>query len=247
MSCAAVEEFWSRCGSREPFPRDLERSIALALPVFLVKVPRLCVSTMRHWLSAHGCATGLSSLFTGPERRLRGSVIATAGQGIIFLDGSDPGDEQRFTLAHELAHFLLDYWVPRRLALEKLGPALVEVLNGNRTPTPEERLGALLMRAPLQTYTNLLGRGEGDAVLPADLDAVETQADRVALALLAPEEDVWRCADISASRFEERHSSLSGTLVEQFGLPSDIARLYSRLLLVSIGKGPTWAERLKIH
>jgi Zn-dependent peptidase ImmA (M78 family) len=39
--------------------------------------------------------------------------MARAGHGFISLDGSDADDERRFSLAHELAHFLLDYQDPR--------------------------------------------------------------------------------------------------------------------------------------
>ncbi|HZQ09243.1 MAG TPA: ImmA/IrrE family metallo-endopeptidase [Anaerolineae bacterium] len=35
---------------------------------------------------------------------------------MIFLDGSDPANEQRITVAHEIAHFLVDYQMPRARA-----------------------------------------------------------------------------------------------------------------------------------
>jgi hypothetical protein len=241
---AAVEEFWRRCGQPEPFPRNLERSIALALPIFLVKVPRLCLSAACTWLCARGFEAE-SAFLAGSERPLRGCLVAAAGRGVIFLDGSDPDDQRRFTLAHEVAHFLVDYYLPRRAALERLGPHLAEVLDGQRPPTAEERLGALLARAPLQTYVNLLGRGDGGDTLHADLDEIETRADRVGLELLAPENEVWLRADVSAPTFDAREARLSATLVGCFGLPSSTARSYARTLLLHAGKGPSWAERLR--
>lgn len=244
-SHAALAEFWACCGPPGLFPRTLERALALGLPIFLVKVPRLSLGAMRDWLAARG-RVAETSLFAGPERGLHGAVIASAGQGVIFLDGADPEDEQRFSLAHEVAHFLLDYWLPRRAALAKLGPALAEVLDGRRVPTPEERLGALLLHAPLQTYADLLSRDENGVARLVDLDHVEARADRLALALLAPADAVWQHAgDLDAARFAARHSRLTETLTGRFGLPHPIAGPYAHLLLREIGKGPSWAERLR--
>jgi hypothetical protein len=239
-----VREFWRRCEKQEAFPRQLERSIAFALPLFVVKVPNLRLRSVADWLRARA-HLGNDTLLSGNDRSLRACLFAYGGHGVIFLDGTDPDDQRRFSLAHELAHYLIDYDRPRRIALEKLGPSFAEVLDGRRSPTPDERLAGILMRVPLQIYANLLDRDDqGNSVHP-DLDLIETHADGVALELLAPRTEVWRRADIRAKNFGVRHQNLSTTLVETFGLPADIARLYSRSLLMTAGKGPSWTEMLK--
>jgi IrrE N-terminal-like domain len=240
----AVQEFWQRCEKPKSFPRQLERSIAFALPLFVVKVPGLRLDVAMNWLRTRAQLQSYS-LFVGKDRALRACLFAYGGQGIIFLDGTDPDDESRFSLAHELAHFLLDYWRPRKIALEKLGPSFAEVLDGRRPPTLDERLAGVLVQAPLQVYANLLDRDDRDKSLHPDLDSVETRADSVALELLAPTIEVWLRANVRATNFEARHQNLTTTLVETFGLPADIARIYSRSLLREAGKGPSWVERLK--
>ena len=53
-----------------------------------------------------------------------------AGTAYCLVDANDPDNERRFTTAHELAHFLLDYAEPRRKAIEALGEGIVPVLDG---------------------------------------------------------------------------------------------------------------------
>jgi hypothetical protein len=99
---AAISEFNDRRGNpRRSFPIDLELCIALALPLFVVSVPSLSLLEMRDWIVARGRNLPVD-LFTDENRRLRASVIAAAGVGIIFVDASDPKEERRFSLAHEL-------------------------------------------------------------------------------------------------------------------------------------------------
>jgi len=45
-----VDSFWKLVGEQEAFPRTLERSISLALPVALVKLPCLDLLSIEKWL-----------------------------------------------------------------------------------------------------------------------------------------------------------------------------------------------------
>src|SRR5207253_2652044 len=117
--------------------RNLERAVALALPVTVVKLPRLHITSVGEWLIARGRKINMN--FGTFDRPLRGCVIAWRGHAIIFVDGGDPEDEQRFTIAHEIAHLLLDYFIPRRRATASLGAQIGDVLDGLRPATAEER------------------------------------------------------------------------------------------------------------
>src|SRR4051794_24155656 len=101
--------FWETAGMREPFPRGLREPIARALPLVLIWLPRLRPGIVQAWL-IDNCVG--SSCCTA-DRRLRACLVAWRGWGYVFLDGTDAEDEQRFSLAHELAHFLKHYWQPR--------------------------------------------------------------------------------------------------------------------------------------
>src|SRR6266498_1663351 len=91
----AVNMFWERCGAVEDFPRRLDRPIALALPIWVVKLPRLRLSAVESWLARRG----VNFQFNCRDRALRGCLVARDGEGAMFVDGADPEDEQRFTLA----------------------------------------------------------------------------------------------------------------------------------------------------
>ncbi|MGH9766423.1 MAG: ImmA/IrrE family metallo-endopeptidase [Blastocatellia bacterium] len=235
-----VNNFWRRCGEVEEFPRRLERSVSLALPVCVVKLPRLKLAAVENWLARRG----ESFQFNCRNRAMRGCLIAFGGDGFIFVDGSDPEDEQRFTLAHELAHFLTDYWLAREKALKKFGPAVAGAFDGLRRPTVTERVHAVLAGTQIGVYTNLLERDEASGDFDSSVWEIEDRADRIALALLAPPEEVLALADTTASQFAERHSAIAALLHRHFGLPESIAAAYGRALLNAIGRGPSWVETL---
>lgn len=232
--------FWQACGENEPFPRNLERPISLALPVALIKMPSLTIDNVESWLKKRGVKFG----FGCQSRPIRGCVVAYQGGGMIFLDGVDPDDERRFTLAHEAAHFMLDYWLPRHLAIRKFGTGIIDVLDGRRCATTSERVHALLSGTPARAYTNFMERDESYGRFDPNLWSIESRADRLALALLAPPEIVLSEADTSSSRFEKRHLAVKSLLSSRFGLPTYVADSYAHGLLREAGLGPSWVENI---
>ena len=127
---ACAEDFWKAVGEPEAYPRSLERSICRAFAVFIVKVPNLDVQAVNEHLKQRRLPWEMDVA----PRRLRACLLARAGMGWVFLDGADPPDQMRFSLAHEMAHFLLDHLAPRRLALATLGNSILDVLDGRRQP-----------------------------------------------------------------------------------------------------------------
>lgn len=234
----AVRLFWESCGETEPFPRSLERPIALALPVVLVKLPRLTLKDVEGWLSRRGAAFR----FGCQSRPIRGCVIGYKGWGLIFVDGADADDERRFTVAHEAAHFMIDYWSPRQLAVQKMGQTITEVLDAMRGPTLSEQVHAMLAGASVEIYADLMERDELHGHVNSEVWAIEHRADRVALALLAPPEIVLEEPGVSAPRFADRRSAVRSALCGRFGLPASLAASYSWALLVDAGLGPSWVE-----
>jgi hypothetical protein len=226
-------DFWHEAGEPEPFPRDLSRPITRALPLAIVLLPRLRLDAVQTWLKANGVACPCQEA----DRPLRACLAARAGHGLIFLDGTDPADEQRFSLAHELGHFLRHYRQPRCLACRHLGAGIAEVLDGERSPTPQERVHALLANVPLGLHLHLMQRGPRRAVVKRDVATAEEEADQVAYELLAPVEAVGAAVgslggDLASIRIRE-------VLGAVFGLPLAQAEDYSRLLLP-----PRWEDPL---
>jgi hypothetical protein len=123
-----ADAFWQAAGMREPFPRALRRPIARALQMVVITLPQLRQRNVLAWLRRH--AIGFTC--NADDRRLQGCLAAGRGWGYVFMDGADPEDEQRPSLAHELAHFLRHYWQPRRAACHTFGNQIMEVLDGPR-------------------------------------------------------------------------------------------------------------------
>ncbi len=213
--------FWTEVGRVEPFPRDLRGPISLGLPVTVVYLPRLRLQDMLAWLNRNGVACPCDQA----DRSLRACLFAHRGNGFIFLDGVDPEDEQRFSLAHELTHFLRDYWQPRRLARQLLGDAVLEVFDGQRPPTLQERLSSLLARVPIGFHVHMLPRESGQR--PGAVAVAEEDADRLAYELLAPADSVLA----RVNRDPGQTAMLVPLLQGAYGLPAIQAGHYADLLV----------------
>lgn len=206
--------FWAAGSAPPAFPRDLTRAVTAALPVSVIDLPALRLGGVCDWLARCGVRCPLAE----PDRLLRACLFASGGAGFVFLDRDDPPAERRFSLAHEVAHFLRDYDAPRRRAAKALGSEVLEVLDGRRPPTPAERVHAVLRQVPVGPHAHLLRRdADGEARSPAER-AAETAADRLAFELLAPAELL---ADKRDRRVIERR------LRDEFGLPDGAACDYA--------------------
>src|SRR5579863_7064222 len=94
-----ANRFWKPAGQlAHQLPRDIESAIAWSLPLFIVRVPHLCVHDVNDYLGQRQ----LPSLISAPDRPLHGCVLASRGKGLLMVDGSDDARELRFTLAHEV-------------------------------------------------------------------------------------------------------------------------------------------------
>lgn len=211
------------------YPRDLAFAIPLQLPLAFIPMSDLATNTLEEWLSRRQIPYGEM----GTRRRLHGALVARAGRGLIFIDSSDEPVDQRFTAAHETAHFIEDHLAPRLKALKSFGEAILQVIDGERPPTPEESVSAVLSRVPLGVQVHLMARDQFGTVCSWDVEECEQRADRLALELVAPAEDVLRALRQSSSlpgaatRGEEPARILSRT----FGLSMNVARSYLDLLL----------------
>jgi Zn-dependent peptidase ImmA (M78 family) len=156
--------------------------------------------------------------------------VANAGRGFVIVDGTDPDDERRFSLAHEVAHFILDYLLPRRKANDRFGIQITDVLDGYRPPTAEERFGSILSDVSIGIHTHLMDRDEQGEYASGSVAVAESRADKLALELLAPENDVR--AEVKQDRHpgSRRQGSerIAAVLLEHFGLPRRVSLTYAR-------------------
>jgi hypothetical protein len=212
--------FWTRAQHAEAFPRDLRRPVARGFQFTVVLLPELTITTALKWLKHCGIACELP----GQDRLLRACLVASWGHAIALLDADQDDDELRFSLAHEIAHFLKDYWVLRTEVRGRLGTAALEVMDGLRLPTPDERLHALLRNTPLGFHMHLMDRDMNGAISSAATAASEENADRLAYELLAPVEHVFVGGVPKSDRV------LMERLRGFYGLPALHALRYARIL-----------------
>jgi hypothetical protein len=219
-------------GPTEAFPRRLEIAVAWALPLAVIKLPHLSISTLHGWLRTNK----IKIKFGVSDRPLRAFLVARAGKGMVILDGSDPEDEVRFSLAHEVAHFILDYSLPREKVMSLLGESGLDILDGLRPPTVEERLTGLFRGLTIGPYSHLLARSSLGSPLRQVVLESEDNADRLAIELLAPREIVLsRLRKIGA----EWNNSLAIDEVREilnveFGLPVTVCERLGRNLITGL-------------
>lgn len=225
------------------FPRDLMRDVVMQLAVSVEVLPSLSAHAVRQWLRQRGVHHGVDDT----DRALHGCLVARAGNGIVFLDAGDEEAERRFTLSHEIAHFILDHLLPRLRALKVFGERILPVLDGERPPTREEMLSAVLERVRLGVQVHLMSRGPDGAVCAWDVEESEQRADRLALELLAPARAATaglRRILGNADDLTDQQERAAEHLADQFGLPADVAGSYVRLLLGGRRRRPSLSEEI---
>src|SRR2546421_5597152 len=233
-------EFWALTGGAPGYPCDIKTAITWTLPLEVYANPQLCVNDVFAWTRR----VNLTLRIPGRNRRLHGCLIAYRGKGTIFYDADDVGDEQRFTMAHELAHFLLDYQAPRQRAVTILGSTILPVLDGDRPPTRAERLHAVLSTIHLGVMSHVMERPDVGLSTNVVID-IEDRANRLAIELLAPLSKVTArvtptlnenvstaCHSPGEPRgFKARLTCLTQHLIAEYGLPEAVALSYARYAL----------------
>jgi Zn-dependent peptidase ImmA (M78 family) len=213
---AVAREFWAGTGLSGKFPRDIEKAVALKLPLALVKLPQVTVPAVRGWLEARR----LRGRVPNDQRDLMGCLVAYRGLGIAFICGADPDEEQRLTVGHETAHFLRDYFLPRQELLAALGDEMADVLDGKRPPTTSERANAVLAHMRLGTHVHLLPRNGQDEDSDPAVAAAEDKADDLSLELLAPRERILKLLHAAGEPHQTGEECIA--LGRHFGVPPHV-------------------------
>jgi hypothetical protein len=217
-----AERFWADAGGApDGLPRDLRDAASWALPVAPVELPNLSIAVVDAWLAERDIEARLEI----PNRPLRACTVVYEGNGILFLDATDDDDEQRFSLAHEIAHYLVEYAVPRERARARLGEGILPVLDGRRAASWDERIGAVLGGVTLGACLHLMERTPDGHLPGREVSTAERRADELAFELVAP-------FDAVRARLSDRAdlAEVEATLCETFGLPPAPAAVYARRL-----------------
>lgn len=235
-----AESFWNIFPEREPFPRSLEKAVLWRLPIAIVKLPRLGLKNMQGWCSQRNISLNINM----PNRFLRACLIARKGCGIIFIENGDSENEHRLSLAHEISHFLLDYYWPRRQATKIFGKTIYDVLDGNRDPTSSERLNSILKTTKIGLFLHLMERSIDGSINHSHIIEAEDRADRLALELLAPKVEVLQRVTSNKSLVNgaEFSRNVCNVLVDEFGLTYSTSEHYSRIIIQHHKKHQSFRE-----
>src|SRR5215469_3320511 len=189
------------------FPRRLEMA-QLYLSFVLLELPCLTLAKVADVVIQ---SADIKLSIEHSDQRVRGCMVAHAGSGFIFVDTEDDENERRFTLAHELVHFVGHYMIPREDTIERLGANVAEVLDGIREPTADERISAVFSRCHIGPYKHSMPRTYG-----SDTAVLEDEADLGALHVLAPLGEVLRTMRDVGGRDRQAWTM---AVSERFGVP----------------------------
>ena len=212
-----AERIWGEVGYKPPLPRDLIQPMMETFDAAVILIPRLSITAVNQWLGERG-RQGIGAY---RDRSLRACLLARRGFGLIFVDGTMELEERRFAVAHELAHFFAHYLELRRRAIARFGDQILPVLNDERHPTTVERLSEIIQQVPLGSFQDFLVRSDAGEPSGVIID-IETEADLIALELLAP------CAEVV--RTTPPGSLRTDSLQKDFGLPAWAAREWARFI-----------------
>lgn len=242
-----AKAFWKASLLEINFPISttlLEQAILLTEPIAVVKLNKLSLLEISKYFTARG--NNINCPLDSKE--LYGFILSYNGYTYIFLNGTESAEEQRFTLAHEFAHYLLDYKLPRQSIIEKSGVAIIDALNNKRDFTAEEKLLALVQDYSLKAFTYLLDAPATSAFERLHVWKAENKADELAMELLAPYTNILQ--DISRDGIVRRFSPLKQYLPKllqvKYGFTTDLAHLYGKSLAVRISGGQSLAEKWRI-
>lgn len=237
-------DFWDRAGELRQ-TRDIVKAATLVLPVEIVPVPDLSLVKVRQWLAA----SELYDLFGETDvndRVMHGFILPLRGSGLIFINAADPVPEQRFTVAHEIAHFLLDHDLPRQRAVSQLGARIRAVLDGDVPAELSDEVTSVIRNFELRQPVNPIEQGGDGGFRSWATFNAESDADRLARELLAPRTEVIRVTlagrrNMMYAAFVEKCREL---LEQRYLLPPPAAQEYAARLAFQITKGPSIMDKL---
>lgn len=220
-------DFWTQIGKTPPFPRNLELMVNRTMPLNYIGLAQLSIKGIEQWFLQRQ----VPFQFLCQNRQLCGCIVAGRGNGFLFIDQNDSEEERRFTVAHEISHFILDYLYPRQKAINSLGSSIRSVLDGERYPTHNESIDAILGDIKLGIYFNMMLRSTQGGIDDSSILRSEDNADRLAFELLAPADHVLNQPTVLQvkSSFERTHI-ISSLLITEYGLPKQLAFRYSAFL-----------------
>lgn len=176
--------FWVDSGLKMECPRPIEDAVIRNLPISIVKMKVLTYQSLSQWFAERN----LVGILPHFSESLLGGIFAFKGNALLFVDAKLPSYEMRYTVAHEVGHFLFDYHYKRQKAKATVGDSAEEILDGTRRASLGERVDAILLGIDLKPYYHLLSDQNCISISRGQIETAEDNADFLADELIAPED-----------------------------------------------------------
>ena len=232
--------FWKRAGGRPSPPVDIGYAATCALEVGICPIDGLTPVTAADYLRRVGieCADGVD------ERELDGCIAVGPHGAMILVEMRDHDAHRRFTIAHEVSHYILDVHSHRHRAERRMGRDYVGTLYGSREVTPTERIDAWLNNVRTSAITHFMDRAPNGRYGCENTLESECSADRLAIEILAPcAEMVTVASDCGKLPFRDLVDAVRRIAEQRFGLPDAVAAPYASRIVWRLTGGLSTAER----
>jgi IrrE N-terminal-like domain len=237
-----AREFWSTADQVHRLNFDILSAVNASLIIDLIPVQQLSLGNIETWLAARTITIDLHV----NDRSLHGALLIKDGSVFMFVDATGDEVQQRFTIAHEVSHFLLDYQLPKERAILALGKEIEDVLNGTSAPTTAQLVLSVIKGINIDPYTFLIEKtGNGSFISWSNFNS-ENEADYLALELLAPRimvinDTVSSAKRLTYSQFTRKSHEI---LMKKYRIPSEVAHQYATELAYSVTNGPSFLDKL---
>ena len=232
--------FWRRAGGRSTHPVDIGYAATCALEVGIRSVAGLTMFTAVDHLRRVGvrCPESVS------ERKLHGCIAVGPRGATILVEMHDADAQRRFTIAHEVSHYILEVRRHHRRAARRMGRDYVGILYGSREATPTERVDAWLKNVLFSPFAHFIDRTPGGGYGCGQTLEAECVADRLAIEILAPRAELRRAVRANRRLPLSAMINEARRIAEQrFGLPDTVAERYAVGIVWEMRGGRSIAER----
>lgn len=232
--------FWKRAGGRPLPPVDIGYAATCALAIGIRPITGLTTSTAVGHLESIGieCAGDVN------EHELHGCIAVGPRGAMILVEMRDDEAQRRFTIAHEVSHYILEVHRHHKRAAQRMGRDYVDILYGSREAAPTERIDAWLNNVRSSAITHFMDRDPSGRYGCGETLEAECVADRLALETLAPRAEMVRVAsDCGKMPFRDLVDATRRIAEQRFGLPGAVAAPYAGRIAWRLTGGPSTAER----
>lgn len=239
-----AREFWATTQAEFRYDYDIVKAVESSGDVHLIRMQQLSPTKITSWLINHEIDIPFESTAT----HLNGALLIRNEKVIMFIDANENISQQRFTLAQQVSHFLLNYQMPKERAIMTLGKKIAHALRGNNDTSVTQLVQSTVSDIAGNAYTLLIEKKE--ETTPTDWEQLRAEDPAVSLTLelLAPRYQIINeTASVSARlRYSPFKRKCQELLIDKYRIPSEIAHKYASELAGSVTSGPSFLSKLGI-